>query len=124
MPKLYANTVYMVLNSRIRIMGGRDIYTSDTDMIITTTMIKDMTSQSTEGTRLTDGIQERVSPVAITPEVYNDDHEMGRRKVSLGDSCNLLKLIVPQGETAGQQYNPLCIIVRRYIFWAQLCTGT
>ncbi|KAK0486439.1 hypothetical protein IW261DRAFT_1308144, partial [Armillaria novae-zelandiae] len=26
--KLYANTIYMVLNSRIRIMGGRDTYTS------------------------------------------------------------------------------------------------
>ncbi|KAK0454317.1 hypothetical protein EV421DRAFT_1699875, partial [Armillaria borealis] len=36
MPKLYANTVYMVLNSRIRILGGRDTYTSTTDMIITT----------------------------------------------------------------------------------------
>ncbi|KAK0454314.1 hypothetical protein EV421DRAFT_2046804, partial [Armillaria borealis] len=35
MPKLYANTVYMVLNSRIRIMGGRDTYTSSTDMSIT-----------------------------------------------------------------------------------------
>ncbi|KAK0481291.1 hypothetical protein IW261DRAFT_1363026, partial [Armillaria novae-zelandiae] len=27
-PKLYANTIYMVLNSRFRIMGGRDTYTS------------------------------------------------------------------------------------------------
>ncbi len=26
--KLYANTIYMVLNSRFRIIGGRDIYTS------------------------------------------------------------------------------------------------
>ncbi|KAK0486506.1 hypothetical protein IW261DRAFT_800662 [Armillaria novae-zelandiae] len=40
-PKLYANTVYMVLNSRIRIMGGRKTYTSSTDMSITTTMISD-----------------------------------------------------------------------------------
>ncbi|PBK86500.1 hypothetical protein ARMGADRAFT_1086347 [Armillaria gallica] len=29
MPKLYANTVYMVLNSRIRIMGGWDTYTTN-----------------------------------------------------------------------------------------------
>ncbi len=87
----------MVLNSRIRIIGGRDTYTSSTDMSITTTMIKDMTSQSTEGTRPTDRIQGRVSVVAITPEVFNDDHEMGQEKVSHGDPCNLLKLIFPQG---------------------------
>ncbi|SJK98154.1 uncharacterized protein ARMOST_01415 [Armillaria ostoyae] len=42
MPKLYTNTVYMVLNSRIRIMGGRDTYTSSTDMEITTTMMRDI----------------------------------------------------------------------------------
>ncbi|KAK0222468.1 hypothetical protein EDD85DRAFT_1028256 [Armillaria nabsnona] len=77
MPKLYANTVYMVLNSRIRIMGGRDTYTSSTDISITTTMIKDFTSQSTEGTRPTDGMQGRV--VAITKEVLNNDHEMDQK---------------------------------------------
>ncbi|KAK0484820.1 hypothetical protein IW261DRAFT_1458871, partial [Armillaria novae-zelandiae] len=51
LPKLYANSVYMVLNSRFRIIGGRDTYTSLTDMGITTTMIRDMISQSTEDTR-------------------------------------------------------------------------
>ncbi|KAK0241073.1 hypothetical protein EDD85DRAFT_388297 [Armillaria nabsnona] len=45
MPKLYANTVYMVLNSRIRIMGGRDTYTSSTDMEPTTTLIMDTSPQ-------------------------------------------------------------------------------
>ncbi|PBK86542.1 hypothetical protein ARMGADRAFT_530386 [Armillaria gallica] len=54
MPKLYANTIYMVLNSRIRIMGGRDTYTSSTDMSFTATMIRDITSQSIEGARPTD----------------------------------------------------------------------
>ncbi|SJK98245.1 uncharacterized protein ARMOST_01506 [Armillaria ostoyae] len=48
MPKLYVNTIYMVLNSRIRIMGGRDIYGSSTDMSITSTMIRDITFQPTE----------------------------------------------------------------------------
>ncbi|KAK0226623.1 hypothetical protein IW262DRAFT_1492017 [Armillaria fumosa] len=87
--KLYANNVYMVLNSRIRIIGGRDTYTSSTDMSITTTMIRDMT-QSTEDTRPTDRIQGRVSVVAITPEVFNDDHEMGQEKnKSLGSSNSL-----------------------------------
>ncbi|PBK80915.1 hypothetical protein ARMGADRAFT_949010 [Armillaria gallica] len=38
--KLYANTIYMVLNSRIQIIGGRDIYTSSTDMETTTTMVR------------------------------------------------------------------------------------
>ncbi|PBK86564.1 hypothetical protein ARMGADRAFT_531211 [Armillaria gallica] len=79
--KLYANSVLMVLNSRIRIVGGRDIDTSSTDMSITTTMIRDMiTSQSTEGACPTDGIQGRASVVAITPEVLNDDHGMGQEK--------------------------------------------
>ncbi|KAK0468796.1 hypothetical protein IW261DRAFT_1372813, partial [Armillaria novae-zelandiae] len=34
-PKLYANTILMMLNSRIRIVGGRDTYTSSADMSIT-----------------------------------------------------------------------------------------
>ncbi|PBK61306.1 hypothetical protein ARMSODRAFT_1025823 [Armillaria solidipes] len=84
MPKLYANTVYMVLNSRIRILGGRDTYTSSTDMSITSTMIRDITSQSTEGARPTDGMQGRVLVVAIPKEVFNDDHEMGQMSVSHG----------------------------------------
>ncbi len=91
----------MVLNSRMRIIGGRDAYTSSTDMSITTTMVNDMTSQSIEGTRATDGIQGRVSVVAITPEVFNEDHEMGQEKVSYSDLCNSWKLIFLQGETAG-----------------------
>ncbi|KAK0226561.1 hypothetical protein IW262DRAFT_1266478 [Armillaria fumosa] len=48
--KLYANAIYTVLNSRIRIMGGRDIYISSTDMEITTTMMRDIPSHSTQGT--------------------------------------------------------------------------
>ncbi|KAK0226593.1 hypothetical protein IW262DRAFT_777891 [Armillaria fumosa] len=80
MPKLYANTVYMVLNSRIRILGGRETSTSSaTHMSITTTMIRDMTSsQSTEGAQPADRTQGRVSVVTIPKEVFNDDHEMGR----------------------------------------------
>ncbi len=38
--KMYANTIYMVLNSRIQIMGGRDTYTSSTDMEIKTTIMR------------------------------------------------------------------------------------
>ncbi|KAK0222463.1 hypothetical protein EDD85DRAFT_1028251 [Armillaria nabsnona] len=89
MPKLYANTVYMVLNSRIRIMGGRDTYTSSTDLSITSTMIRDTNSQSSQGTRRTDGMQGRAPIVAITKEVFNDDFEMGR----MNDK--------PQGKTMG-----------------------
>ncbi|SJK98191.1 uncharacterized protein ARMOST_01452 [Armillaria ostoyae] len=76
MPKLYANTVYMVLNSRIRIMGGRDTYTSSTDMEMTNTMIGDITSHSTQGTQRTDGVQGQASVVAITKEIFSSDHEM------------------------------------------------
>ncbi|KAK0483093.1 hypothetical protein EDD18DRAFT_1261670 [Armillaria luteobubalina] len=76
--KLYANTIYMVLNSRIRIMGGRDTYTSSTDMEITSTMMRDITSHSTHGTQRT--------PVdAITAEVFTSGNEMGRISEKLQD---------------------------------------
>ncbi|KAK0474444.1 hypothetical protein IW261DRAFT_1498991 [Armillaria novae-zelandiae] len=55
-PKLYANAILMVLNSRIRIVGGRDTYTSSADMSITTTMMREIASQSTEGTQPADKI--------------------------------------------------------------------
>ncbi|PBK58808.1 hypothetical protein ARMSODRAFT_1027931 [Armillaria solidipes] len=78
MPKLYANTVYMVLNSRIRILGGRDTYTSTTDMIITagSTMIQDTSSFSPQGSSGMDGRQGQASVVAIPKEVLNGDCEM------------------------------------------------
>ncbi|PBK61346.1 hypothetical protein ARMSODRAFT_669717 [Armillaria solidipes] len=80
MPKLYANTVYMVLNSRIRILGGRDTYTSSTDMIISagSTMIRDTNSYLPQGSPGTDGRQGRASVVAIAKEVLNGDYEIGR----------------------------------------------
>ncbi|SJK98184.1 uncharacterized protein ARMOST_01445 [Armillaria ostoyae] len=90
MPKLYANTVYMVLNSRIRIMGGRDTYTSSTDMSITTTMIRDITSQSTEGTQPTNGVQGQASVVAITKEAFSDDHEKGGTNEKPPDGVTIL----------------------------------
>ncbi|KAK0226533.1 hypothetical protein IW262DRAFT_1294710 [Armillaria fumosa] len=91
--KMYANTIYMVLNSRIRIMGGRDTYTSSTDMEITTTMIRDITSHSTP-----QGAQ-RTPVVAITAEVFSSDGEMGRMSVSYFDSHAFLELIFPQEKT-------------------------
>ncbi|KAK0226538.1 hypothetical protein IW262DRAFT_1431579 [Armillaria fumosa] len=84
--KLYANAIYMVLNSRVRIMGGRDTYTSSTDMEITTTMMRDITSHSTQGAQ-------RTPVVAITKEVFTSDDEMGRMTVSYFHSCTSLKLI-------------------------------
>ncbi|KAK0241079.1 hypothetical protein EDD85DRAFT_992589 [Armillaria nabsnona] len=77
MPKLYANTVCMVLNSRIRVMGGRDTYTSSTDMEITTTVMEDITSHSRQGAQRTDRVQRQVSVVTITKEVFTND-EMGQ----------------------------------------------
>ncbi|KAK0486405.1 hypothetical protein IW261DRAFT_1559807 [Armillaria novae-zelandiae] len=67
--KMYANTIYMVLNSRIRNMGGRDTYTSSTDMEITTTIMRDITS--TQGAQST-------PVVAITAEVFSSDDELSR----------------------------------------------
>ncbi len=104
-PKLYANTIYMVLNSRIRIMGGRDTYTSSTDMEITTTMMRDITSHSTQGARQT-------PTVVISKEVSSSDDEMGRMSVSYFDSCTLLGLIFYQGETTRQRYEPPRVTVR------------
>ncbi|KAK0183644.1 hypothetical protein F5146DRAFT_1148916 [Armillaria mellea] len=69
--KLYANTMYMVLNLRIQIMGGWDTYTSSTDMEITSAMMRDITSHSTQG-------EQRTPVVAITKEVFSSDDELGR----------------------------------------------
>ncbi|KAK0483074.1 hypothetical protein EDD18DRAFT_1293867 [Armillaria luteobubalina] len=67
--KLYANTIYMVLNSRIRIIGGRGTYTSSTDAEVTNTMMRDITFRSTRDAQ-------RTPVVAITAEVFTSDDEM------------------------------------------------
>ncbi len=72
-PKLYANSVYMVLNSRFQIIGGRDTYMSSTDISFSTTMIRDIVSQSTEGSRPPDGTQGRAPVVVLSNEVFNDN---------------------------------------------------
>ncbi|KAK0485596.1 hypothetical protein EDD18DRAFT_673532 [Armillaria luteobubalina] len=92
MPKLYANSVYMVLNSRIRIMGGRDTYTSPTDMETTATTIRDIASHSTNGRQRMNGVQGQLAVVTITKEVFSDDHEMGgmSEKPQGGDHMSLL----------------------------------
>ncbi|KAK0493103.1 hypothetical protein EDD18DRAFT_1357027 [Armillaria luteobubalina] len=70
--KLYANSIYMVLNSRVQIMGGRDTYRSSTDLEITTTMIRDMiTSHPAQGAQQT-------PVVAIAEEAFSSDDETGR----------------------------------------------
>ncbi len=87
MPKLYANAVYMVLNSRFQIIGGRDTYGSSMDISITTTMIRNITSS--QDTQPADG----QVPVDITSgEVFNDTCQM---KVGRGTSCGLLELSFP-----------------------------
>ncbi len=85
-PKLYANAVYMVLNSRFQIIGGRDTYMSSTDhMSVPSTMIRDVTSRSAEGARPSDGRQGQVPVVVISSEEYNNtSYEMGQMKVSHG----------------------------------------
>ncbi|PBK94615.1 hypothetical protein ARMGADRAFT_59573 [Armillaria gallica] len=95
MPKLYANTVYMVLNSRIQIIGGRDTYMSSADMSITTTMIRNITSQPAEGTRPADEMRGQAPVVVMSNEVFGDNYEMGQISVSHGALCALLELISP-----------------------------
>ncbi|KAK0451665.1 hypothetical protein EV421DRAFT_1976621, partial [Armillaria borealis] len=85
-PKLYANCVYMVLNSRLQIIGGRDTYMSSTDMSITTTMIRDIVSQPAEGA---EGMQGPATVLAISSEIFNNNYETGQISVSHGASCAL-----------------------------------
>ncbi|KAK0236476.1 hypothetical protein EDD85DRAFT_643160 [Armillaria nabsnona] len=68
MPKLYANAVYMVLNSRFKIIGGRDTYESSMDMSITTTMIRNITSS--QSADVADG------QVIISSEIFNEMAQM------------------------------------------------
>ncbi|PBK66301.1 hypothetical protein ARMSODRAFT_1021501 [Armillaria solidipes] len=89
-PKLYANTIYMVLNSRFQILGGRDTYMSSTDMSITTTMIRDTISQSAEGTQPAEGMQGQAPLVTISNEIFNDNYEAGQMSDKLQDSCTVL----------------------------------
>ncbi|KAK0196027.1 hypothetical protein F5146DRAFT_1175969 [Armillaria mellea] len=74
LPKLYANTVYMVLNSRIRIMGGRDNYT---DMELPTTLMMD-TRHPVQDTQQTDVVRRQATVVTITKEVFSSDDETSR----------------------------------------------
>ncbi|KAK0483076.1 hypothetical protein EDD18DRAFT_1084315 [Armillaria luteobubalina] len=86
--KLYSNAIYVILNSRIRIMGGRETYTSSADMEIMTTMMRGIASQSTQGAQPT-------QVIAVTAEVFTSDGEMGGMSVSSLDSCAFLELIFP-----------------------------
>ncbi len=80
----------MVLNSRFQIIGGRDTYESPTNMSITTTMIRNITSQLAEGTRPVDaGMQ------GWAPESFDNNHETAEISVSHNASCALLELIFP-----------------------------
>ncbi|KAK0223785.1 hypothetical protein IW262DRAFT_1458827 [Armillaria fumosa] len=87
-PKLYANAVYMVLNSRFHIIGGRDTYNSPTD--VTSTMIRDIASRLAEGTLHMDGVQGRTQVVAISHEGFNDTHETDQMSDKPEDSCMIL----------------------------------
>ncbi|KAK0221082.1 hypothetical protein EDD85DRAFT_960605 [Armillaria nabsnona] len=87
-PKLYANTVYMVLNSRFQIIGGRDTYMSSTDMSVQTMMISDITSHSAEDKRPADSRQGWLPVVMIASEEFNDtSYEMGQMNDKPQDSC-------------------------------------
>ncbi|KAK0194326.1 hypothetical protein F5146DRAFT_1135089 [Armillaria mellea] len=66
MAKIYANCIYMVLNSRFQIIGGRDTYMSPTDISIATTMIEDIISQPAECVQPTEGIRGQLPVVAIS----------------------------------------------------------
>ncbi|KAK0223769.1 hypothetical protein IW262DRAFT_1458813 [Armillaria fumosa] len=75
LPKLYANSVYMVLNSRFKIIGGRDTYESSMDMSITTTMIRNIISQPTDDTQPAD---RQVPAVILSNGTFHDIPETGQ----------------------------------------------
>ncbi|KAK0495045.1 hypothetical protein EDD18DRAFT_1332954 [Armillaria luteobubalina] len=60
--KVYANAIYMI-------MGGRETYTSSTDIEITSTMMRDITFHSTQG-------GQRTPVVAMTEEEKPQDDNM------------------------------------------------
>lgn len=72
--KLYANTVYMVLNSRMRILGGRDTDTSSIDNSILTTILRDTSSQLIHDVRWP---ERHALAAAVSKEVSDDECEMG-----------------------------------------------
>ncbi|KAK0441035.1 hypothetical protein EV421DRAFT_1904961 [Armillaria borealis] len=74
MPKLYGNTIYMVLNSRIRIIGGRDTYTSSADMSIPTTILRNTSSPPPEDA----GGTEAAAPSQQDRSISNRAHCHGR----------------------------------------------
>ncbi|KAK0480961.1 hypothetical protein EDD18DRAFT_1363566 [Armillaria luteobubalina] len=83
-PKLYANSIYMVLNSRFQIIGGRDTNMSSTDMSFSTTMIRDILSQSIEEARPAVGTQGQGPVVVVSSEVFDDSHGMDQVNFSHG----------------------------------------
>lgn len=111
--KLYANAIYMVLNSRFQIIGGRDAYMSSSDMSITTTMIRDIIPQPAECVHPAEGMQGQTPVLTTSNEVWNNNYEMGQVSVSCVASCAfLLELILPKGSTTGQPYGPLRVTNR------------
>ncbi|KAK0468812.1 hypothetical protein IW261DRAFT_1677299 [Armillaria novae-zelandiae] len=88
-PQLYANAILMMLNSRIRIVGGRDTYTSSADMSITTTMVREITSQSTESAQPADRIQGQLPVVVITQDVFSNRVGQTKEKLHRGSSVSL-----------------------------------
>ncbi|KAK0468795.1 hypothetical protein IW261DRAFT_1014834 [Armillaria novae-zelandiae] len=87
-PQLSANSILMMLNSQIRIVGGRDTYTSSADMSITTTMVREIASQSTEGAQPADRIQGQLPVVVITQDVFSDSVGQTKEKLHRGSSIS------------------------------------
>ncbi len=78
-----------------KLSEGRDTYESSTDISITTTMIRNIISQSTEETRPIDRTQGQVPVVVISSEVFNNDHEIGQMSVSRGTSMCFIRADFP-----------------------------
>ncbi len=68
---------------------------SSTYMSFSTTMIRDIISQSAEDTRRVDGTQGRAPVAVLSNEVFSDNYEMDQVNVSHGALSALLALIFP-----------------------------
>ncbi|KAK0472965.1 hypothetical protein IW261DRAFT_1570335 [Armillaria novae-zelandiae] len=78
LPKPYANSIYMVLNSRFKIIGGWNTYESAMDMSIMTMMIRDIISQSTDDTQPAGRTQGQMPAVILSSNVFHDIPRTGQ----------------------------------------------
>ncbi|KAF9463530.1 hypothetical protein BDZ94DRAFT_1217899 [Collybia nuda] len=72
MPKIYANTILVVLNARLQIVGGRSVYSSSTE----STAVNSIPSSALCGSSGTSSVQPNAKQTIVTikKDVFTDQH--------------------------------------------------